>query len=210
MGVAHAQALSGECEVAGSIQGQWNQQHACRYRNLCEVSRWIKLIDKFRTRQYIKQRGRLNVTLHQSVLTALEQLAQRYQEDWSRKIEWMGNEGGELAANNIGIRQKADKPAGQRVWNNIEIELTQKDFFQHGLSGWVFCSRKNTRYDVLVFDQSYLYPFERKPPKAQEPLSFWRETSQSPGTLTVDQPTNDQQPMTNDQWPTTNYQPQRN
>ncbi len=33
-------------------------------------------------------------------------------------------------------------------------------------------------------------------------LSFWRETSQSLGTLIVDRPTNDQQPMTNDQQPT--------
>jgi hypothetical protein len=30
---------------------------------------------------------------------------------------------------------------------------------------------------------NYTYPFGGKPPKAQEPLSFWRETSQSLGTL---------------------------
>ena len=38
-------------------------------------------------------------------------------------------EGGEWAANNNSIRQKADKPAGQRVWKNKEIEFRQKDFF---------------------------------------------------------------------------------
>jgi hypothetical protein len=30
-------------------------------------------------------------------------------------------------------------------WKEIEIEFTQKDFFQqYGLSGWIFCSRQNT------------------------------------------------------------------
>ncbi len=37
-----------------------------------------------------------------------------------------------------------------------------------------------------------VYPFGGKPPEAQEPLSFWREVSQSPGTLIVAQPTNQQ------------------
>jgi hypothetical protein len=55
-------------------------------------------------------------------------------------------EGGEWAANNNGIRQKADKPAGQRAWNNKEIKFTQKDFFQwYGQSGWICCSRENSQ-----------------------------------------------------------------
>jgi hypothetical protein len=77
------QGLSGECEVAGSVRRRWNQQRACCFWNLCETTRRIQLIDEFGTRQYIKQRGRLNVTLHQSVLTALEQQARRYQESQS-------------------------------------------------------------------------------------------------------------------------------
>jgi hypothetical protein len=36
------------------------------------------------------------------------------------------------------------------------------------------------------------YPFGGKPPKAREPLSVWRETSQSLATLIVDRPTNNQ------------------
>jgi hypothetical protein len=77
------QALSGECEVVGSVRCRCNQQRACRFRNLCETTRRIQLIDKFGTWQYIKQRGQLNVTQHQSVLTALEQRARRYQESQS-------------------------------------------------------------------------------------------------------------------------------
>ncbi len=37
-------------------------------------------------------------------------------------------------------------------------------------------------------------------------LFFWRETFQSPETLIVDRPTNNQRPTTNDQRPTTNNQ----
>jgi hypothetical protein len=37
------------------------------------------LIDEYGTRRYIKQRGRLEVTRHQNVVTALELRAQRYQ-----------------------------------------------------------------------------------------------------------------------------------
>jgi hypothetical protein len=79
------QALSGECEVAGSVRCQQNQQRACHFRNLCETTHRIQLINKFGTWRYIKQRGRLNVTQHQSVLTALEQRARRYHESQSYK-----------------------------------------------------------------------------------------------------------------------------
>jgi hypothetical protein len=56
-GGACMQALSGECEVAGSIRRQWNQQRACHFRNLCETTHRIQLIDEFGTRRYIKQQG---------------------------------------------------------------------------------------------------------------------------------------------------------
>jgi hypothetical protein len=40
-------------------------------------------------------------------------------------------------------------------WKEIEIEFTQKDFFQqYGLSGWIFCSRQNTQWYLL--DLSFL------------------------------------------------------
>ncbi len=47
-------------------------------------------------------------------------------QDWVADYE---GEEGERAANNTGIRQKADKPAGQRAWKNKEIKFTQKTFF---------------------------------------------------------------------------------
>jgi hypothetical protein len=60
--------------------------------------------------------------------------------DWAADYKW---EGGEWVANNNGIRQKADKPAGQRAWKNKEVKFMQKAFFQrYGLSGWIFHSRK--------------------------------------------------------------------
>jgi hypothetical protein len=77
------QALSGECEVADSVWRRQNQQRACCFTNLCETTRRIQLIDKFGTWQYIKQRCRLNVMQHQSVLTVLKQRARRYQESQS-------------------------------------------------------------------------------------------------------------------------------
>ncbi len=53
------------------------------------------------------------------------------------------------------------EPAGQRAWKNKEIEFTQKDFFQrYGLSGWIFCSRRNTQWYLL--DLSVLFVVERK------------------------------------------------
>ncbi len=69
--------------MAGPVRRWRNQQRACRFRNLCDTFRRIQLIDEFGTRQYIKQRGRLNVTQHMFVLTALEQRARQYQEHQS-------------------------------------------------------------------------------------------------------------------------------
>jgi hypothetical protein len=70
---------SGVCEVAGPAKRWQDQQHACCFRNLEEITRRIKLIDEYGIYRYIKQRGQLSVTLHQTVLTALEHRAIRYQ-----------------------------------------------------------------------------------------------------------------------------------
>ncbi len=56
-GAASTQASSGECEVAGSIWHQQNQQRACHFGNPCDTTRRIQLIDKFGTWQYIEQWG---------------------------------------------------------------------------------------------------------------------------------------------------------
>ena len=67
------------CGGVGTAKRRRSQQRACRFRNLCESNRRIQLIDEYGTCQYIKQRGQLEVTLHQNVLTALEHQALCYQ-----------------------------------------------------------------------------------------------------------------------------------
>jgi hypothetical protein len=68
--------------------------------------------------------------------------------------DWVADykgEGGEWAANNNSIRQKADKPSGQRARNNKETNFMQKDFFQqYGVSGWIFCSCQNSQCALLT------------------------------------------------------------
>jgi hypothetical protein len=56
-GAVCTQASSGECEVAGSVWHQRNQQRACCFRSLCETTHSIQLTDEFGTWQYIKQWG---------------------------------------------------------------------------------------------------------------------------------------------------------
>jgi hypothetical protein len=78
---------------------------------------------------------------------------------WWRHVRLgSGLQGGRrrTAANNNGIRQKADKPAGQRLWKNKELKFTQKDFFQqYSLPGWIFHSRKNSQ--CALFGLSVLF-----------------------------------------------------
>ena len=69
----------------GTAKRQRSQQRACRFRNLCESNRRIQLIDEYGTCRYIKQRGGLEVTLHQNVLSALEHRALCYQNSKSYK-----------------------------------------------------------------------------------------------------------------------------
>ena len=70
---------SGLCGGVGTAKRWRSQQRACRFRNLCESTRRIQLINKYGTCCYIKQQGRLGVTLHQNVLTALDHRALCYQ-----------------------------------------------------------------------------------------------------------------------------------
>jgi hypothetical protein len=48
---------SGACEVAGFAKCWQNQQHACCYRNLCESTHRIELIEEDGTHWYVKQQG---------------------------------------------------------------------------------------------------------------------------------------------------------
>jgi hypothetical protein len=105
---------SGGCEVAGSARHQQNQQCACHLRNLCQSTCRIKLIDEYGTHWYIKQRGRLSVTLHQTVLTALEQRALCYQNSKSyeeleeeRLLGEAINETGTVPCANVGGDKKS-------------------------------------------------------------------------------------------------------
>jgi hypothetical protein len=78
------ETLSGACREGAGLAKRWrDQQRACKFRNLCDSTQRINLIDKYGTCQYIKHRGRLNVTQHQQVLTALEQRATQYQTSWT-------------------------------------------------------------------------------------------------------------------------------
>jgi len=67
------------CEGVGAARRWRNQQRACQFKNLCDNNRRIQLIDEYGNRRYIKQRGRLEVTRHQNVVTALELRALHYQ-----------------------------------------------------------------------------------------------------------------------------------
>ncbi len=78
-GAKQTKTLSRACEVAGSAKRWRNQQRACHFRNLCESTHLIKLINKYGTSWYSKQQGRLSVTGHQTVLTTLERWALCYQ-----------------------------------------------------------------------------------------------------------------------------------
>ena len=64
---------------AGPARRWGDQQRACKFQNLYDSTRRIKLIDEYGIHRYIKQQGCLGVTPHQKVLTALEQRAARYQ-----------------------------------------------------------------------------------------------------------------------------------
>jgi hypothetical protein len=79
-GATQTETLRGACsEGAGLARRQRDQQCACKFRNLCDSTQRIKLIDEYGICQYIKQQGCLGVTPHQKVLTALEQRAAQYQ-----------------------------------------------------------------------------------------------------------------------------------
>jgi len=54
------------------------QQRTSSFRKRSEVCRTINLIDEYGNEQYIRKRGRLNITKHRNVLSALEMRALRY------------------------------------------------------------------------------------------------------------------------------------
>ena len=54
------------------------QQRTSSFRKRSEVCRTINLIDEYGNEQYIRKRGRLNITKHKNVLSALEMRALRY------------------------------------------------------------------------------------------------------------------------------------
>ena len=65
-------ASSGHRRESGSARHKRNQARAGRFRSRNETSRKIKLIDVYGNARYVKSKGKLNVTKHHKVLTALE------------------------------------------------------------------------------------------------------------------------------------------
>jgi hypothetical protein len=129
-GAACPQASSGECEVAGSVQRRQNQRRASCFRNLCETTHRIQLINEFGTWQYIQQWGQLNVTQHLLVLTTLEQRVRRYQESQSneeledeRLLDDAINETGTVAAPPVEDDGEQRRTAEQEVSKEIRRVL---------------------------------------------------------------------------------------
>jgi hypothetical protein len=90
------------------------------------MARRIQLIDKFGTWQYINQRGWLNVTQHQSVLTALEQRSCQYQENQSyeeledeRLLDGAINETGMVAAPHVADNDEQCRTSEQEVSKEV-------------------------------------------------------------------------------------------
>jgi hypothetical protein len=85
-GATRTETLRGACcEGAGPARRWRDQQRACKFRNLCDSTQRIESIDEYGIRQYIKKWGRLGVSPHQKVLTALEQRAAWYQNSQTYK-----------------------------------------------------------------------------------------------------------------------------
>jgi hypothetical protein len=120
------ETLRGECSVgAGLVRHRWDQQRACKFRNLCDSTQKIKLIDEYGTCQYIKQQGRLGVTPHQRVSTALEQRAVRYQN--SRTYEELEDERLlDEAINETGMLLCASKRGEERSRVVVEEQLIKE------------------------------------------------------------------------------------
>ncbi len=107
------------------MRRRWDQQRACKFRNLCDSTQRIKLINEYGTCQYIKQRGRLGVTLHQKVLTALEQRAAWYLN--SRTCEDLEDERLlDEAIDETGTLLRASKRDGERSWVVVEEQLIKE------------------------------------------------------------------------------------
>jgi hypothetical protein len=127
MGEAKCAGMSsGECEVAGSAKHLQNQQRACSLRNLSERNRRIKLINKYGTCRYIKQRGQLSVTLHQTVITALEHWVLRYHNSQTyeeledeRLLDKAINEMGTVPCANVGGDKASHVNVEEQLINEI-------------------------------------------------------------------------------------------
>ena len=64
-GATQTEMLRGACcEGAGPARRWRDQQRACKFRNLCDSTQRIELIDEYGIRRCIKQQGCLGVTPH--------------------------------------------------------------------------------------------------------------------------------------------------
>ncbi len=74
-------------------------------------------------------------------------------QDWAANYK---GEGGEWAAKNNGIRQKADKPARQRVRKIKKSSLRKKTFFSNTVCPFGFFAFAKTANVLVLLYQSYM------------------------------------------------------
>jgi hypothetical protein len=166
------------CEVAGSVKRWQNQQRACHFRNLCESTLWIKLINEYGTCRYIKQRGQLSVTLHQTVLTALEQRALRYQnsktyEDLEDKrlLDEAINEKGTVPCANVGGEEASHVNVEEQLIKEIR-EVLDYLLEVHGVPpGWKGEGITRLMYENMNGLQSTLLSKNEKLEKARRVIN---------------------------------------
>ena len=69
---------NGNGNVNGTSRGRRSQRRAAIYRAQKETTRQIRLVDEWGNREFVRQRGKMNITKHTRVLSALERRAHRY------------------------------------------------------------------------------------------------------------------------------------
>ena len=69
---------NGDGQGKGGTRGRRSQRRAAAHRIQKETTRKIELVDAWGNKEYLRQRGKMNITRHTRVLSVLERRAQRY------------------------------------------------------------------------------------------------------------------------------------
>ena len=68
-------------------RGRQDQQRAARFRTRQETSHVIRLVDEYGNQRFVCQQGRMGITKHQTVLSALEKRALRYRKKGHKQAD---------------------------------------------------------------------------------------------------------------------------